>query len=74
MATAALCPKVMCEEKQRLERAVWHAVRELLALQDQDDVSSPARSKLSLARKLAIQRHDDAKRASLLHTCSICCC
>jgi len=70
MATAALCPKVTCEEKQRLENAVWHAVREVLALHDQEaDGMTPAKL---LARKLAVQRHDAAKRASLLHSCSVC--
>ena len=74
MATAVPCLNTTCEEKQQLDDAVWRAVRELLALEDAGPANGPAPEKLLLARKLAVQRHDDAKRASLLHTCRVCCC
>lgn len=64
---------VYCEERQRLEDAVSHAVREVLALQDAGGAAvGPGFKQLLLARKLAVQRHDDAKRAWLLHACSRC--
>ena len=72
MATTAPCATSSnCEEKLRLNDAIWSAVREVLELNDVPDArlgDSPDLARLVLARKLAIQRHDDAKRAFLLHT------
>jgi hypothetical protein len=67
----ALTPSV-CEEKVRLSDAVWSVVREIVELNDRriDSLNpdSPGLEGYSRAKKLAIQRHDDAKRALLLHT------
>jgi hypothetical protein len=62
----------VCEEKVRLSDAVWSVVREIVELNDQRlDSLNPDTLGLEgyiRARKLATQRHDDAKRALLLHT------
>jgi len=62
MATACPCPTATCPEKHRLDDAVWRIVRELLALQDQESAANDGQAfeRILLARKLAIQRHDDA--------------
>jgi len=75
MATTAFCPTI-CEERRRLDGAVWCAVRELVELRDQPAaavrVGGLVLERFHLARKLAVQRHADAKRAALLHVGDDC--
>jgi len=67
----------MCDEHRRLNDAVWLVVRELVELLDREAAAritgGPVVERFLLARALAMERHHDAKRALLLHTCNHCC-